>query len=264
VEPDEPLSVLGSTAVTVAACRAFESVRIDAWFNDELARHVANKAGTPPALSRGLVAWVAVRTRFLDEVVKNAIADGVGQVVIVGAGLDSRAYRLALPRNVTVFEVDHADVLSMKQRLLDEIEMISTCRRLVVVADLVDDDWQALLADTGWAPTRATLWIVEGLLVYLTHEERTRLLKRLSSASGLGSVGSVGSVLGATLSTRTDNLAHPLWHPADATEPVEWLLGCGWRAQVQTMADASEAFGRPVAPEFRTSTKGRLVRATVA
>jgi methyltransferase (TIGR00027 family) len=258
VEPDEPLSVLGSTAVTVAACRAVESVRIDAWFNDELARHVVNKAGTPPALSRGLVAWVAVRTRFLDEVVKSAVADGVGQVVIVGAGLDSRAYRLALPRDVTVFEVDHADVLSMKQRLLDEIEMISTCRRLVVVADLVDDDWQALLADTGWASTRATLWIVEGLLVYLTHNERTRLLKRLSSTS------EIGSVLGATLSTRTDNLAHPLWHPADATDPVEWLSDCGWRAQVQTMAAASDAFGRPVSPEFRTATKGRLVRATLA
>jgi methyltransferase (TIGR00027 family) len=258
VEPDEPLSVLGSTAVTVAACRAFESVRLDAWFHDELARHVVTNAGMPPALSRGLVAWVAVRTRFLDEVVKNAVADGVGQVVIVGAGLDSRAYRLGLPRDVTVFEVDHADVLSMKQRLLDEIEMISTCRRLVVVADLVDDDWAALLADTGWASARATLWIVEGLLVYLTHDERSRLLKRLTASSG------PGSVLGATLSTRTDNLAHPLWHPADATDPVEWLLECGWRAQVQTMADASDEFGRPVSPELRTSTKGRLVRASLA
>jgi methyltransferase (TIGR00027 family) len=255
VEPDPPLSVLGSTAVSVAACRAVESVRIDAWFHDELARHVVTTAGFPPTLSRGLVAWVAVRTRFLDELVKNTVADGVSQVVIVGAGLDSRAYRLDLPRDVTVFEVDHGEVLSMKQRLLDDIELFSTCRRLVVVADLVDDDWLALLMATGWVPERATLWIVEGLLVYLTHEERTRLLKRLGAASG------PASVLGATLSTRTDNLAHPLWHPADAADPVEWLSECGWRANVQTMAQVSEEFGRPVSLEFRTSTKGRLVRA---
>jgi methyltransferase (TIGR00027 family) len=258
VEPDPPLSVLGSTAVTVAACRAVESVRIDAWFHDELARHVVTTAGLPPTLSRALVAWVAVRTRFLDELVKNAVADGVRQVVIVGAGLDSRAYRLDLPRDVTVFEVDHGDVLALKQRLLDDIELFSTCRRLVVVADLVDDDWLALLNATGWAPDGATLWIIEGLLVYLTHEERTRLLKRLAAASG------PGGVLGVTLSTRTDNLAHPLWHPADAADPVEWLLACGWRASVQAMAEASQEFGRPVLPEFRTSTtstRGRLVRA---
>jgi O-methyltransferase involved in polyketide biosynthesis len=234
VESDPPLSVLGSTAVSVAACRAIESARIDAWFHDELAQHVVTKTGLP-ALSRGLVAWVAVRTRFLDELVTRAVAD--------------------LPRAVTVFEVDHAEVLSMKQRLLDEAELISTCRRMVVVADLVDDDWLAKLADTGWDRARATLWVVEGLLVYLTHDERTQLLQRLSSASG------IGSVLGATLSTRTDELAHPLWHPPGAVDNVEWLAACGWRASVQTMADASEEFGRPVSAEFRTSTKARLVLA---
>jgi methyltransferase (TIGR00027 family) len=254
VESDPPLSVLGSTAVSVAACRAIESARIDAWFHDELANHLVTKTGLP-ALSRGLVAWVAVRTRFLDELVTQAVADGVGQVVIVGAGLDSRAYRLGLPRDVTVFEVDHAEVFSMKQRLLDEAELISSCRRMVVIADLVDDDWLANLTDAGWDRVRATLWVVEGLLVYLTHHERTLLLRRLSSASGMG------SVLGATLSTRTDELAHPLWHPAGAVDNVEWLAQCGWQASVQTMADASEEFGRSVSAEFRTSTKGRLVRA---
>jgi methyltransferase (TIGR00027 family) len=252
VESDPPLSVLGSTAVSVAACRAIESARIDAWFHDELAHYLVTKTGLP-ALSRALVAWVAVRTRFLDELVTRAVADGVRQVVIVGAGLDSRAYRLDLPRDVTVFEVDHAEVLSRKQQLLDDAELISTCRRMVVVADLVDDDWLAKLSDTGWDRARATVWIVEGLLVYLTHDERTQLLQRLSSASGMG------SVLGATLSTRTDDLAHPLWHPPGAVDNVEWLAQCGWRATVQTMADASFEFGRPVAAEFQISTKGRLV-----
>ena len=252
MESDPPLSVLGSTAVSVAACRAIESARIDAWFHDELARYLVTKTGLP-ALSRGLVAWVAVRTRFLDELVTKAVADGVGQVVIVGAGLDSRAYRLDLPRHVTVFEVDHAEVLSMKQRLLDEAELISTCRRMVVIADLVNDDWLAKLSDTGWDHARDTVWVVEGLLVYLTHDERTQLLQRLSSASGMG------SILGATLSTRTDELAHPLWHPAGGIDNVEWLAQCGWRASVQTMADVSFEFGRPVAAEFQISTKGRLV-----
>jgi methyltransferase (TIGR00027 family) len=255
VPPDPPLSVLGTTALSVAACRATESARIDAWFHDELAQHVLASAIAPPAVSRGLVRWVAVRTRFLDELVEGAVADGIRQVVVVGAGLDARAYRLELPRDLTVFEIDHGEVLALKQRLLDELELMSECRRRVVVADLVADDWLQLLTDTGWTPTQPTVWVAEGLLVYLNHDERTRLLKQLSSASA------IGSVLGATLSTRTDNLAHPLWHPASTTDPEEWLADCGWRATVQTMAEASAAFGRPIPPPFDTGTKGRLVRA---
>ena len=247
--------MLGTTALSVAACRATESARIDAWFHDELAQHVLAAAIAPPAVSRGLVRWVAVRTRFLDELVVGAVADGIRQVVIVGAGLDARAYRLALPRDLTVFEIDHAEVLTLKQHLLDELELMSECRRRVVVADLVADEWLQLLTGTGWAPVQPTVWVTEGLLVYLNHEERTQLLTQLSSASA------IGSVLGATLSTRTDNLAHPLWHPAATADPKQWLDQCGWQATVQTMAEASAAFGRPIPPPFDTSTKGRLVRA---
>ena len=247
--------MLGTTALSVAACRATESARIDAWFHDELAQHVLAAAIAPPAISRGLVRWVAVRTRFLDELVERAVAEGIRQVVIVGAGLDARAYRLLLPRDLTVFEIDHAEVLALKQRLLDELELISDCRRRVVVGDLVTGDWVQLLTDTGWTPAQPTVWVAEGLLVYLNHEERTQLLTQLAAASD------VGSVLGATVSTRTDNFAHPLWHPASTVDPVEWLAQCGWQATVQTMAAASAAFGRPIQPPFDTSTKGRLVRA---
>ena len=204
-------------------------------------------------VSRGLVRWVAVRTRFLDELVERAVADGIRQLVIVGAGLDARAYRLALPRDLTVFEIDHGEVLALKQRLLDDLELMSECRRRVVVTDLVTDDWLQVLADTGWTPAQPTVWVAEGLLVYLNHDERTQLLTQLFSASD------IGSVLGATLSTRTDNLAHPLWHPATA-DPEQWLARCGWQATVQTMAEMSAAFGRPIPPPLDTSTKGRLVR----
>ena len=241
--------------MSVAACRATESARIDAWFHDELAQHVLAAAIAPPAVSRGLVRWVAVRTRFLDELVERAVAEGIRQVVIVGAGLDARAYRLALPRDLTVFEIDHGEVLALKQQLLDELELISECRRWVVVADLVTDDWLHALTATGWTPAQPTVWVAEGLLVYLTHDERTQLLRQLSSTSA------IGSVLGATLSTRIDNLAHPLWHPPANGDPLQWLAECGWQATVQTMAEASAAFGRPIPPPFDTSTKGRLVRA---
>ena len=78
-----------------------------------------------------------------------------------------------------------AEVLALKQRLLDELELMSECRRRVVVADLVTDDWLQLLADTGWTSAQPTVWVAEGLLVYLNHDSRTHLLTQLSSASDM-------------------------------------------------------------------------------
>jgi methyltransferase (TIGR00027 family) len=257
VDSDPSLSALGSTAVAVAACRAFESARLDRWFYDVLAMHIVDAgAAQSTPLSRGLVAWVAVRTRFLDELVTAAAARGVRQIVIVGAGLDARVFRLALPAEATVFEVDHAEIVSFKQRLLDELQLVSGCRRLVVVADVTGDDWLQRLADAGWTQHQPTAWVVEGLLIYLTWDERSRLVEQLAAASG------VGSVLGATLSTWTGDLSHPLWHPAAGKDPVEWLLAAGWDARLQTMADASAAFGRPIPEASQTNPNGRLVHAT--
>jgi methyltransferase (TIGR00027 family) len=255
VEP--PLSAVGSTAVAVAVCRAFESARLDRWFYDALAMHVvdADVAQSTP-LSRGLVAWVAVRTRFLDELVTAAAARGVRQIVIVGAGLDARAFRLALPAESTVFEVDHAEILSFKQQLLDELELVSGCRRRGVVADVTGDGWLQRLAEAGWTPRQPTAWVVEGLLIYLSWDDGSRLVEQLAAASG------DGSVLGATLSTWTGDLSHPLWHPAAGKDPVEWLLAAGWDARLQTMADASAAFGRPIPDASQANPNGRLVHAT--
>ena len=183
-------------------------------------------AVAPPALSRGLVRWVAVRTRFLDELVRGAVGDGSGRSSSSAPDSTRARFGSGLPRDLTVFEIDHAEVISFKQQLLDELELISECRRRVVVADLVTDDWLQRLTDTGWARSQPTVWVVEGLLVYLNHDDRTRLLTQLASASDRG------SVLGATLSTRIDNLAHPLWHPAAVADPDAvvgrmWLAGDG-------------------------------------
>ncbi|MGH9096137.1 MAG: SAM-dependent methyltransferase, partial [Acidimicrobiales bacterium] len=106
------LSAVGRTAVSVAVCRAVESARPDAWFNDPLAvQLVGGMDQSNPAARPGLVAWVSVRTRFLDNLTMQAVDDGVRQIVIVAAGLDARAFRLPLPSDATVFEIDRQEIL---------------------------------------------------------------------------------------------------------------------------------------------------------
>lgn len=119
--------------------------------------------------------WVdmmALRTRWLDD----AIVDVLGstgsvfrQVVVLGAGLDARAWRLEALRGVAVFEVDFSEVLKAKGTLLEGCEPIATLR--AVPANLAEDDWAANLADAGFSRDEDSVWLLEGLTGYLTSEE---------------------------------------------------------------------------------------------
>src|SRR4051794_26839800 len=115
---DGPLSDgVGSTAIGVARIRAAESARPDRLFCDPLASSFAAFAGprSRPAIDRrrlgGVMTSVVVRTRFLDELCTSA---GLDQVVVLGAGLDARAFRLDWPAGTRLYELDTPDVLAFK------------------------------------------------------------------------------------------------------------------------------------------------------
>src|SRR4051812_23670154 len=106
------------TAVGVAYARAAESTRPDALFDDPLAQAFVDASSfvewrasrraddaRDQRYRAGIAMWVAIRTRFLDDLLNDAADDGIGQVVILGAGLDCRAYRLPWPDGVRCFEI---------------------------------------------------------------------------------------------------------------------------------------------------------------
>lgn len=232
---------LGATAIAVAVCRAIESRRGDAWFADPLAEHVAEIAEMrrEDEPGPGLICWVAVRTRFLDELVLDAVAGGIHQVVLLGAGLDARAFRLPWPDGIRLFEVDRAPVLGAKQRVIDDISVDPGCDRRAVVADLTQTSWPGQLAAQGFRAEQPTCWIAEGLLVYLDEAERDMLLARLTALSA------PESRLGLTY-TNMHRAHHRLFRSALDAPPRDWLHAFGWNAEVTTLAEAAECYERPL------------------
>ena len=91
---------------------------------------------------------IVVRTRFLDDALLRAVGTAQ-QVVIVAAGMDARAYRLAWPDGITVYELDQPAVIAAKEDVLADDE--PRCRRVAIGVDLADD-WPAALTAAGFDP----------------------------------------------------------------------------------------------------------------
>lgn len=125
-------------------------------------------------------AWLAARTRFFDDAVTEALDAGVRQVVVMAAGYDSRAWRLARP-GVTFFEVDHPATQHDKRR---RAPVGGPC--YVPVEFGTDSVADALIA-AGYRIDEPAVFTVEGVTMYLT-EPQVRAL--LTTLRGLGAAGS--------------------------------------------------------------------------
>jgi methyltransferase (TIGR00027 family) len=162
------ISHVSDTALMTAACRALETERPDGWIRDPFARRVAGERGF--AIAHALPGLeimsfgVGMRSRILDDVVLQTIqAQRISTVLSVGAGLDTRPWRLELPAALRWIEVDLEAVLDYKARILASDE--PTCRIERLVADLNDaTQRRAMLSEASDGPA---LMITEGLLMYL-------------------------------------------------------------------------------------------------
>lgn len=141
---------------------------------------------------------VAARTRFMDDHITAAMAAGVRQVVICGAGLDDRALRFRTP-GVRFFEVDHPVTQAEKAARLRAIGA-GAAGPVLVSCDFEVDRVAAALQAHGHRGQEPTLFLCEGLLVYLDQDTCHRLLTGLASCAG------PGSTLAATLATHASDL----------------------------------------------------------
>src|SRR5947208_1787873 len=154
------------TALLMAVLRTAEGKRADLLVDDPLAPAFVAAAGggdTPAAalLPPGASGFLAIRTRFFDDAVLAACAAGVRQVVLLGAGLDARAFRLAWPPGVRLFELDLPELFAFKEPVV--ARATPKCTRIVVPVDM-RADWTGPLTAAGFDGAAPTAWLAEGLL----------------------------------------------------------------------------------------------------
>lgn len=278
---------VGSTAVLVAASRAVETARDDALIKDPYAALLVDGVGAgvwqdmlDPALQEKVAAiepeiaamfehmnnYQAVRTHFFDEFYRAAGEAGIRQVVILAAGLDSRAFRLHWPAQTVVYEIDQPLVLEYKRARLAEHSVQAAITRHAVGIDL-RLDWPAALKASGFDPAVPTAWLAEGLLMYLPADAQDRLFELVTALSAPGSRFAVETVARRPRERREEltakfrDLAEKLkmqaavelqdvqelmYDDPDRADVAEWLAGHGWTATGVTSEQEMKRLGRYV------------------
>lgn len=174
------------TAFVVAEYRAEENDAAQPLYSDDVvdlflspdSRRAADRAASGFPLVKELV---KLRTRYFDEMLDAQIADGCRQVVVLGAGLDTRSVRKSAP-GVTYFEIDDATTLGMKQDCLACHGMLGNTR--FISGNYVDDGMMALLARNGFDRGLPTYLIWEGNTMYLPRASGTAILAEMRDNIG--------------------------------------------------------------------------------
>ena len=284
---------VGATALFVATARALHAQRDEPLAVDPYAEVFCRAVGggwadvldgTAPD-HRLKTEWGEVfqtfqgaRTRFFDDFLRGAADEGVRQIVILAAGLDSRAHRLAWPEGTVVFELDQPKVLEFKREVLADRGDAPTADRREVAVDL-REDWPKALQDSGFDPAKPSAWLVEGLLMYLPASAQEQLFTGIDSLATQGSHVALEEMqpmpTDALEAKRAEERAQGQQQPGTFfsliynelhRDAATWFGHHGWDAQATVVADYFVELGRPV-PEPDTDAgqmlySGGLVTAT--
>jgi len=128
------------------------------------------------------------RTRFIDERLEAAVQGGIGQLVIMGAGFDSRAYRFApILDRVKVFEIDRPDTQQVKIRRVRKAIGAAPPNLTYVPVDFREKNFGEALLEAGYQPDRKTFFIWEGVTMYLPGDAVRETLRWIATHSAPGS-----------------------------------------------------------------------------
>jgi methyltransferase (TIGR00027 family) len=258
------LSGVAATSLGVAALRAVETMRADRLFEDPYAQCFVSAAAADRSLPTAsaptgspdfytlMAPQVALRTRFLDDALLAAAGIGA-QVVLLGCGMDARAFRLRWPARTSVFEVDLAETLAFKDAVLAQQHAAASCERVTVAADL-RGDWPAALTEAGWQHKFPTLWLAEGLWYALSADGADDLLGRITVHSAPGSVLAFDHMqdsepLRAARAALSRELID-LWGGGPTESPGAWLLRHGWDSSVHDLREVAAEHHRSVPTEL--------------
>ncbi len=264
---------VGSTALFVATARALEARKPEPLAVDQYAELFCRAAGGDwQALVEGnlpdhqllssdfgehFVNFQGARTRYFDDYFRSVAEAGVRQVVILAAGLDSRAYRLSWPDGTTIFELDQPQVLAYKSYVLSQRGIRAGAERREIAVDL-REDWPAALRNSGFDPARPSAWIAEGVLIYLPADAQDQLFTGIDSLAAPGSYVAVedgapmpaeafeAAVQAEVAAGDDSRIFYRLVYNERCAPADQWFGERGWNAVATPLADYLRELGRPV------------------
>ncbi|UUN28873.1 SAM-dependent methyltransferase [Streptomyces sp. FIT100] len=188
---EQPRGAVQRTGDWLAGIRAEEHKRPDRFLQDPFAALLAGPEGIAMAETfrrLGLPVEIAIiRGRLGDEALRRAVAQGISQAVNLGAGSDTRAWRLRLPTDFRYIEVDLPHLLAAKATTLERAAGSPDCIWQCADADL-RRSWRGAVTECGLRQDRPTLWIIEGVLPYLPEDVYAQLVREIGELSASGSM----------------------------------------------------------------------------
>ncbi|HET7372495.1 MAG TPA: class I SAM-dependent methyltransferase [Gemmatimonadaceae bacterium] len=146
----------------------------------------AEKPGIRVEMARGMGDLMALRTSAIDAAVRDALAGGATQLVILGAGYDGRAWRMPELAGVHVFEIDHPATQGDKRTRLSELPPTTAVVSFVSI-DFERESLASVLERAGHNRSSPTCWIWEGVVMYLTRDAMRATLADIAGRSAPGS-----------------------------------------------------------------------------
>ena len=190
-------------ALNLAFLRAVESYRPEQerLFDDQFSRNLLSgvwKVFLLPGIRHAMVALTELvspgvagnlycRTCYIDDALRDALGRGISQVVILGAGFDARAYRIANIEQAHVFELDLPATQQMKRTLVEKVAGELPAHVSFVPIDFGRQDIEDVMTAAGFRGDLKAFFIWEGVTQYLTAEAVDRTFRYVSSAAAGGS-----------------------------------------------------------------------------
>ena len=251
---------LGATARWTAAIRAKETERQNALIKDRWAAALAGEQGMAWIEERTeeSVLPILLRTRYFDDFLQHTtIENNLSQIVLMAAGMDTRAYRLSWPEKTRLYELDQAAVLQDKGEILRSVHAVPTCKRVSIEVDL-SGSWEGKLIQAGFDPEEPSCWLLEGFLFYLPDTAISTVFHKINHLTASGSWMGFDIINSITLT-------HPLtrqWIEMQAKsgapwlgtmeDPIGYLAGLGWSASLTQAGQEDAHHGRWPFPTLPT------------
>jgi methyltransferase (TIGR00027 family) len=249
---DSIIQNVPDTAFMAAAYRAMESEIMKPLFVDPLADKLAGTRGRaiiaslPPKAMMG--GWtVVIRTCVIDKLILQAIAQGVDTIINLGAGLDTRPYRMALPKTLRWFEADFQHIIDWKNNQL--ANELPNCQLKRISLDLTDTNARQKFLDEAVVGSKKILVLTEAVTPYLTEEAVAAIGLELRSRLVIQYWIVDYFSPSAYEYRRRSGMSQAMKHSPFLFEPKDYFSffsNCGWAPkQIKYLGEEAEHLGRP-------------------